>query len=198
MTRRGERDESRSGKSTIRRPAVTEHSKEHSKEHADEIIEVIVEIPAGTRNKYEFDEASGRLRLDRQLPRNVVYPADYGCVPHTLAEDGDPVDVLVLIDEPAVPGSLLRVTPLGILRMKDEHGPDPKVICVLADRAVRENLTDIDDLPDQTRAEIEHFFSVYKYLDPERWTETSGFGHRAEALAEIADARVRWAKRVPD
>jgi len=104
-------------------------------------IEVIVEIPARTRNKFEYDVDAGVLRLDRQLPANMVYPADYGFVPRTLAEDGDPVDTLVLIDEPAVPGAVLRVAALGMLRVRDEHGPDPKVICVLADEAAREVCT---------------------------------------------------------
>lgn len=158
-------------------------------------LEVIIEIPARTRNKYEFDEEAGVLRLDRQLPTNMVYPADYGFVPRTLAEDGDPVDVLVLIDEPAVPGAVLRVAPLGVLRVRDEHGPDPKVICVLVEQAAREELAELDDLPTRILAEVEHFFGVYKDLDDERWAETDGFGSKAEALAEIEAGRVRWSER---
>lgn len=160
-----------------------------------QVLEVIIEIPARTRNKYEYDEQTGILRLDRQLPTNVVYPADYGFVPETLAEDGDPVDVLVLIDEPAVPGALLRVAPLALLRVRDEHGPDPKVICVLAEEAARERLSDVGDLSERTLAEIEHFFAVYKDLDEGRWAETDGFGPRSEALEEIARGRQRWSRR---
>jgi inorganic pyrophosphatase len=161
----------------------------------DDVVDVIIEIPAGTRNKYEFDEATGMLRLDRQLPITMVYPADYGFVPHTLAEDGDPVDVLVLIDEAAVPGSVLRVRPLGMLRVRDEHGPDPKVICILADKAEREGLRELDDLSKHTLAEIEHFFEVYKDLEPRKWTRTDGYAPRSAALEEIAASRVRWSER---
>jgi inorganic pyrophosphatase len=156
------------------------------------VIEVMIEIPARTRNKYEFDEGTRLLRLERQLPANLVYPADYGFVPDTLAEDGDPVDVLVLIDEPAVPGSVLRVAPLGLLRVRDEHGPDPKVICVLAEEAEREHVAELSDVSPRRLAELEHFFAVYKDLEAGRWTETDGFGSRAEALAEIESARARF------
>jgi inorganic pyrophosphatase len=157
-----------------------------------ELLDVVIEIPARTRNKYEYDEGTKRLRLERQLPANLVYPADYGFVPETLAEDGDPVDVLVLIDEPAVPGALLRVAPLGVLRVRDEHGVDPKVICVLAEEAEREELGELSDLSDRTLAELEHFFAVYKDLDSDRWAETDGFGSRTEALQEIAVGRHRF------
>ncbi len=150
-----------------------------------DLFDVIIEIPAGTRNKYELDLASGLLRLERQLPANMVYPADYGLFPETLAEDGDPVDALVLIDEPAVPGCVVRVQPLGLLRVRDEHGPDPKVICVLAERAERDHLQGLNDLPRRTLDELEHFFAVYKDLDTGRWAATDGFGPREEALAEI-------------
>jgi inorganic pyrophosphatase len=159
---------------------------------SDDVVEVIIEIPAGTRNKYEFDEATGMLRLDRQLPTNMVYPADYGFVPNTLAEDGDPVDVLVLIDEPAVPGSVLRVRPLGLLRVRDEHGPDPKVVSVLADEAEREGFHELEDLSRRALAEIEHFFEVYKDLETSKWTKTDGFASRSAALEEIAASRARW------
>ena len=156
------------------------------------VIEVMIEIPARTRNKYEFDEEKGLLRLERQLPANLVYPADYGFVPDTLAEDGDTVDVLVLIDEPAVPGSLLRVAPLGLLRVRDEHGPDPKVICVLAEEAEREHFAELSDVSPRRLAELEHFFAVYKDLEAGRWAETDGFGSRAEAMAEIEAALARF------
>jgi inorganic pyrophosphatase len=160
-----------------------------------EVIEVIIEIPARTRNKYEFDEVTGFLRLDRQLPAALVYPADYGFVPGTLAEDGDPVDVLVLIDEPAVPGSVLMVAPLGLLRVRDEKGPDPKVIAVLAEQAHRERLAELSDLSERALAELEHFFVVYKDLEAGRWAETDGFGTRAEALEEIRAGRTRFSAR---
>ncbi|MGH9044596.1 MAG: inorganic diphosphatase [Acidimicrobiales bacterium] len=166
-----------------------------SSEMSSDCFDAIVEISAGSRNKYEFDEKSGRLRLDRQLPMNMVYPADYGFVPETLAEDGDPVDVLILIDEPAVPGSVVNVFPLGVLRVRDEHGPDPKVICVLADQASREGLTDIGDLSGRVLAGFEHFFTVYKDLEEQKWAETSGFGPRADALVEISEGRRRWSAK---
>ena len=161
----------------------------------DVIIDVVIEIPARTRNKYEYDPAARMLRLDRQLPATMAYPADYGFIPETLAEDGDPIDAMVLIDEPAVPGAVVAAAVLGVLRVRDEHGPDPKIICVLAEQAAREALREVSDLSERTRAELEHFFAVYKDLDEGRWADTDGFGPQSEALLEVERGRDRWAER---
>jgi inorganic pyrophosphatase len=155
-------------------------------------VEMIVEIPAGTRNKYEFDEATGALHLDRELPAHVAYPADYGYIPGTLAEDGDALDALVILDEPAVPGCIVRILPLGVLWVTDEKGRDPKVISVLAGDAERRGHQQLEDLPAHVLAEIEHFFSVYKDLEEGRSATTQGFAGREEAEAQIIEARQRY------
>jgi inorganic pyrophosphatase len=161
-------------------------------ETRSELIDVVVEIPARTRNKYEFDEVTGRLRLERQLPTSLVYPADYGFVPETLAEDGDPLDALVLLDEPAVPGCVVRVQTLGVLWVADEHGPDPKLITTLPEVAERSHWNDIEDLTRRTLEELEHFFSVYKDLETNRSVETNGYSGRVKAMEVIEDAKRRF------
>jgi len=154
------------------------------------LLEVVVEIPAGTRNKYELDPATNRLLLKRQLPASVAYPADYGFVPGTLAEDGDPLDALILIDEPVVPGGVVRVRLLGLLRLSDEHGQDPKLITILPETAQAEQWDDIADVPRRRLDEIEHFFSVYKDLE-KGFAETHGYGDRAEAFEAVCAAQAR-------
>lgn len=158
---------------------------------ADAAVEVVVEIPARTRNKYELDESSGTLRLDRQLPRSLAYPADYGFVPGTCAEDGDPLDAVVLLDESVVPGTVVRAVPLGVVWVEDEHGRDPKLVTVLQERAKSEQLRELEDLPSWHLRELEHFFTVYKQLEHGRSSRSCGFGSRAEAWAEVAAARDR-------
>lgn len=156
-------------------------------------VEVVVEIPARTRNKYELDEESGTLRLDRQLPASLAYPADYGFVPGTCAEDGDPLDAVVLLDEPVVPGTVVRAAPLGIIWVEDDKGRDPKLVTVLHQRAVAEHLRELDDLPEWRLAELEHFFAVYKQLEDGKSSRTCGFGGRVEAWRELHAARQRHA-----
>jgi inorganic pyrophosphatase len=156
------------------------------------MIEVVVEIPKGSRNKYEMDHDSGALWLDRHLFTAMTYPADYGFVPDTLAEDGDPLDVLVLLDEPTVPGCHIRARPIGVFWMRDEKGPDAKVLAVPAGDPRWSHIEDLDDMPSHLRAEIEHFFEVYKALEPEKSSEPGGWGDRVAALAEIDAARDRY------
>jgi inorganic pyrophosphatase len=151
---------------------------------------VFIEIPAGSRNKYEFDEELGGVVLDRRLFTSMSYPADYGFVEGTLGEDGDPLDALVLVADPTFPGCRIRVRPVGVFHMRDEKGPDEKLICVPVGDPVWSSVLDIHDVAPPYRQEIEHFFQVYKDLE-EKPTETSGFGNRAEALAVLEDARVR-------
>jgi inorganic pyrophosphatase len=151
---------------------------------------VFIEIPAGSRNKYEYDEALGGVVLDRRLFTSMSYPADYGFVEGTLGEDGDALDALVLVADPTFPGCRIRVRPVGVFHMTDEKGPDEKLICVPLRDPVWANVHDIHDVAAPFRQEIEHFFQVYKDLE-EKPTETSGFGNRAEALAVLEDARAR-------
>ena len=106
-------------------------------------VEVVVEIPQGSRNKYEMDHATGRIRLDRMLFTSTRYPLDYGIIPDTLAEDGDPLDMLVMLDEPTFPGCLVTVRPVGVFWMHDEHGPDAKILAVAAQDPRKDRIRDI-------------------------------------------------------
>ena len=151
---------------------------------------VFVEIPAGSRNKYEFDAEAGGIVLDRRLFTSMSYPADYGFVEDTLGEDGDPLDALVLVGDPTFPGCRIRVRAVGVFHMVDEKGPDEKVICVPLGDPSFTRIADIHDIQPEFRDEIEHFFQVYKDLE-EKKTETRGFGNRAEAEVIIAEARER-------
>lgn len=162
-----------------------------SKDDAD--VEVFVEIPAGSRNKYEWDEARGVFVLDRRLFSATVYPADYGFVPHTLGEDGDPLDALVLLEEPTFPGCLVACRVLGVFWMRDEAGPDAKLLCVPAGDP-RWPQADLGDLPDHLLREIEHFFDIYKTLEPDKEANPEGFADRARGLEELAAARRRHAE----
>ena len=154
-------------------------------------IEVVVEITKGSRNKYEMDHESGEIWLDRMLFTATQYPADYGFVPKTLAEDGDPLDVLVLLDEPTFPGCHILARPVGVFWMQDEKGPDAKVLCVPATDPRWEHVTGLDDLPRFLLDEIGHFFDVYKQLEPGKGTETRGWEGVDAAHGAIDDARRR-------
>jgi inorganic pyrophosphatase len=129
-------------------------------------FDVTIEIPKGTRNKYEMDQRTGRIRLDRTLFTATQYPADYGFVEHSLGEDTDPLDALVLVREPTFPGCLIRCRAIGMFRMRDEKGLDPKVVCVPTADPRLAYLTDIADLEPFHKLEIQHFFEVYKDLEP--------------------------------
>ncbi len=129
-------------------------------------VDVLIEIPKGQRNKYEMDHATGRIRLDRMLFTSTRYPADYGFIEDTLADDGDPLDALVLLDEPTFPGCLILCRVIGMFRMRDEKGADDKVLCVPARDPRMEHLRDIHHVPEFERLEIQHFFEVYKALEP--------------------------------
>jgi len=154
-------------------------------------IEVVIEVPRGSRNKYEFDHDRHVLHLDRRLFSATVYPADYGFVPDTLAEDGDPLDALVLLEEPVFPGCWVRARPIGIFWMEDEKGPDAKIICVPLGDPRWDEVRDLDDMATHLRSEIHHFFDVYKALEPGKSTSTTGFEGREAALGEIAASRAR-------
>jgi inorganic pyrophosphatase len=154
-------------------------------------IDMVVEIPAGSHNKYEMDHEAGYIRLDRALSTATAYPTDYGFVPGTLAGDGDPIDALVLLDPPTFPGCVVRVRPVAMFWMRDEHGPDGKVLCVPVGDDRYDNVDDLDDLSPHLRAEISHFFDVYKQLEPGKETEVCGWNNRAEAEKAITEGYAR-------
>ena len=148
-------------------------------------FDVTIEIPKGGRNKYEVDHITGRIRLDRTLFTATQYPADYGFIEDTLGEDGDPLDALVLVQEPTFPGCLIRSRAIGMFRMKDEKGGDDKVLCVPSDDPRQEHLRDIHHLPEFDRMEIQHFFEIYKALEPGKSVEGATWVGRADAEREI-------------
>jgi len=157
-------------------------------------FDVVIEIPKGQRNKYEMDHESGRIRLDRMLFTSTRYPADYGYVEHTLAEDGDPLDALVLLDEPTFPGCLIKCRAIGMFRMRDEQGKDDKVLCVPATDPRVAHLRDITDVPEFDRLEIQHFFQVYKALEPGKEVEAARWVGKQEADDQIEVSRKRLAE----
>lgn len=154
----------------------------------DASMVVVVEIPRGSRNKYEMDHETGDIYLDRMLFTATRYPADYGFFPHTLAEDGDPLDVLVLVGEPTFPGCRIRIRPLGVFMMEDQGDPDHKVLAVPAGDPRWEGTNDVSDLPEHLRKELEHFFSVYKDLEGKK-TAALGWHGREAAISIIEAAR---------
>lgn len=152
---------------------------------------VIVEIPTGSRNKYEYDHDSGAIFLDRRLFTATRYPTDYGFFPGTLAEDGDPLDALVLVSDPTFPGCRIRVRPIGIFWMDDENGPDAKVLTVPVGDPVAARIASIEDLESEHRNEIEHFFRVYKDLEAGKQVSMRGWSGPREAVKTIEDATRR-------
>ena len=150
-------------------------------------IEVTIEIPKGSRNKYEVDHETGKVYLDRYLFTPMAYPLDYGFIDHTLGEDGDPLDALVILPEPVFSGVIVKARPLGVFKMTDEAGGDDKLLCVIDD--VRyEHFQDINDVSDFVKDEIEHFFVHYKDLEPNKEVTGSGWGDKAEAEKILAEA----------
>jgi inorganic pyrophosphatase len=157
-------------------------------------FDVLIEIPKGSRNKYEVDHESGRIRLDRTLFTSTQYPADYGFVEDTLGADGDPLDALVILQgDPLFPGVLVRCRTIGMFRMTDEKGGDDKLLCVPAGDPRLEHLRDIHHVPEFDRLEIEHFFTVYKELEPGKSVEGASWTGRVEAEREIEISRKRLA-----
>lgn len=159
-------------------------------------VEVTIEIPKGQRNKYEMDHDSGRIRLDRMLFTSTRYPSDYGFIEDTLADDGDPLDALVLLEEPTFPGCLITARVIGMFRMRDEMGLDDKVLCVPARDPRMEHLRDIHHVPEFDRLEIQHFFEVYKELEPGKSVETASWADRAAAEEQVKICRDRAAAAV--
>ncbi|MCL1838989.1 MAG: inorganic diphosphatase [Propionibacteriaceae bacterium] len=152
-------------------------------------FDVTIEIPKGTKNKYEMDHHTGRIRLDRTLFTATQYPNDYGFIEGTLGQDGDPLDAMVLVPEATFPGALIECRAIGMFRMKDEMGGDDKVLCIpIADQR-QSDLKELTDLAPLSLLEIEHFFSVYKDLEPGKSVEGAIWVGRAEAEMEI---RASW------
>ncbi|MFI6348664.1 inorganic diphosphatase [Streptomyces sp. NPDC050560] len=160
-------------------------------------FDVTVEIPGGSRNKYEMDHAVGRIRLDRMLFTSTRYPADYGYIDGTLGRDGDPLDALVLVGEPTFPGCVVACRAIGMYVMRDEKGPDEKVLCVPAGDPRYAYVQDVDDVAGFDLSEITHFFEVYKDLEPGKSVEGSHWEPRAAARAEIERSRLRAATPGP-
>jgi inorganic pyrophosphatase len=156
-------------------------------------FDVVIEIPKGQRTKYEMDHASGRIRLDRMLFTSTRYPADYGFIEDTLADDGDPLDALVLLEEPTFPGCLISARAIGMFRMRDEQGADNKVLCVPATDPRVAHLTEISHVSEFDLLEIQHFFEVYKALEPGKEVLPAAWVGRTEAEAEIEACRKRLA-----
>ncbi len=156
-------------------------------------FDVLIEIPRGSRNKYEVDHDSGRMRLDRTLFTSTQYPADYGYIENTLGDDEDPLDALVLLHgDPLFPGVLVLCRAIGMFHMKDEKGGDDKVLAVPTNDPRLEHLRDIHHVPEFDRLEIQHFFEVYKELEPGKSVEGASWVGRVEAEAEIIRSRQRF------
>nr|WP_202515804.1 MULTISPECIES: inorganic diphosphatase [unclassified Streptomyces] len=155
-------------------------------------FDVTIEIPKGSRNKYEVDHETGRIRLDRRLFTSTAYPTDYGFVENTLGEDGDPLDALVILDEPTFPGCLIRCRAIGMFRMTDEAGGDDKLLCVPSTDPRVEHLRDIHHVSEFDRLEIQHFFEVYKDLEPGKSVEGANWVGRTDAEVEIERSYKRF------
>ncbi|UYH51381.1 inorganic diphosphatase [Candidatus Kirkpatrickella diaphorinae] len=153
-------------------------------------IFVVIEIPEGSSVKYEVDKESGAVFVDRFLFTSMSYPAAYGFIPGTLAADGDPADALVLAPGPISPGAVIRVRPVGMLKMEDESGQDEKIICVPHDKIHTQysDVKTIDDLPVITRSAISHFFERYKDLESGKWVKITGWAGPEEAKKIIIAA----------
>ena len=187
-----------SGMSRVRAPSFTPSFKSRttlapiSRKSDAMIFDVVVEIPAGSRNKYEINHNTGEVRLDRMLFTATRFPHDYGFVKNTLSLDGDPLDALVMLDEPTFPGCVVSCRVIGMFRMTDEKGGDDKLLCVPAGDIRKANLQDLADVPVYELDEIKHFFEVYKTLEPGKEVHGGEWvGHDA-AEAEINASYVRY------
>jgi len=159
-------------------------------------INVVIEIPSGSGVKYEIDKESGAMVVDRVVFTPMVYPAAYGFIPNTLADDGDPADALVLLPVAVVPGAVVRARPIGLLKMEDEAGQDEKILCVPHDKVHPHytGITEAAQLPAITRDAIEHFFTHYKDLEKGKWVKVTGWGDREAAEKAITDSLARAGK----
>jgi inorganic pyrophosphatase len=157
----------------------------------DEALRCLVEIPKGSRNKYEWSDEVGAITFDRFLFSSVVYPLDYGMIPNTVAEDGDPLDAMVAVSEPTFPGCVIPVKPIALFKMSDDKGIDDKIICVPLQDPNWNHCERLEDLSEQLRDEISHFFAVYKTLE-DKTVKVDGWYPKEDALKVIEEARKRW------
>jgi inorganic pyrophosphatase len=151
---------------------------------APEAVYAVIEIPRGSRNKYEYDKEKEAFILDRVLYSPVHYPAEYGIIPKTLWDDGDPMDILVLMDQPTFPGCIIETRPIGVMNMIDTGDKDDKILGVPVDDPRFKDVNDIEDLPEHLLDEIQHFFAEYKKLQGKK-TEVLGWKGKEEALKAI-------------
>ncbi len=173
------------------------HDKIGPGKDAPEVVNVLVEIPMGSSVKYEYDEELGVIKVDRFLYTSMVYPFNYGFIPGTLEEDGDPVDVLVISSQPVLPGVIIEARPIGLLVMEDEEGPDSKVIAVPKDKLdpSYKHVRDVGDLPEIVRERIKHFFEHYKELEPGKWVKVKEWKPAEEAKRKIREAIERFKQK---
>lgn len=162
-----------------------------------DFFNVVIEIPRGGTVKYELDKRTGLLRLDRMLYSSVYYPANYGFIPRTLGDDGDPLDVLVVMNEPVVPLCVMRARPLAMLPMQDEAGGDEKIIAVSPDDPAFEEFETLDDLPVHLLRQIERFFLDYKTLEG-KTVKTQEYHDRDDAVTVIREAKERYREQFPE
>ena len=158
---------------------------------SDDPLLCYVEIPKGSRNKYEYDEDLDAIVLDRFLFSSMVYPTDYGYIPQTHGQDGDPLDAMVCVSEPTFPGCVIPVKPIALFRMEDDKGVDDKILCVPLQDPAWNDLEELEDINQPLRDEISHFFSVYKDLEQKK-VKVDGWYSREDALKEIDEARQRY------
>ena len=160
-------------------------------ENPPEDINVIIEVPVGGQPiKYEMDKDAGVLVVDRFLYTPMAYPGNYGFVPHTLSDDGDPIDVLVCNTRPLIPGCVINVRPIGVMLMEDNSGQDEKIIAVPTHALTKryDSVKDYGDMPEITLKQIEHFFEHYKDLEPGKWVKIGDWGDAATARRMIVEA----------
>ncbi|MEX0649439.1 MAG: inorganic diphosphatase [Candidatus Andersenbacteria bacterium] len=163
-------------------------------DNAPDEINVVVEIPKGSQNKYEYDKKYAIFRMDRVLFSPMIYPGDYGMIPQTLGEDGDPLDALVLITHPTYPGTLMSVRPIGVLHMQDDGERDDKILCVPVNDIRMEEMSSVKDVKTAIRQEIAHFFQVYKELEGKR-VIIGGWDDAEKAKEIINDSIKRYQER---
>ena len=154
------------------------------------LLNMVIEVTSNSRDKYEYNSKWETFVLDRIIPSSVIFPVEYGFVPQTLFEDGDPLDILALSFEPLEVGAIARVRVIGALIIEDEEGIDPKILSVLENDARFEGYTDISDVHKHKLKEIEEFFDTYKRLEPHKWTKIKGWKNAAEAI-EIVDNAIK-------
>ncbi|AAW40363.1 MAG: inorganic diphosphatase [Dehalococcoides mccartyi] len=157
----------------------------------DIILKVMIEIPKGSQNKYEYDKERKVIKFDRMLFSAVHYPSDYGFIEDTLAEDGDPLDALVLVWEPTFPGCLIETKPVGLFKMYDEKGPDAKLLCVPIGDPHFNFIRDLSDVPPHLLKEIFHFFNIYKELEAKK-TGVEGWEDRESAIKTYWESHQRY------